>query len=262
VSFTAKDVMALREKTGLPMMDCKRAMEEAGGDAAQAEEILRAARKGKMDTRTERTTGEGRIGIAIDGPSAAIVEVRTESDFTARNESFVRMVDEVTSEALKMPAGTIAPNDAITKKIDDLRITTGENVNFARGEKLEGGHFGKYVHHDGKRGVLLQIDGTADDDLLKGLCQHIVFHDPLGISEDDVPAEQLEQIRTEAISEAKESGKNDEIAEKIATGKVRKYLEEKTLLHQKYVLDESKTIKEIVPDGVTVRKFVRYTLGG
>jgi elongation factor Ts len=253
--------MTLRQKTGLGMMDCKAALTDAKGDMTAAEEILKAKRKGKMDTRTERATGEGRIGIAIDDGNAAIVEVRTESDFTARNEEFVKMVETVTAEALRQPAGEISPTATMTKAIDNQRMTTGENVNFARGEKLEGGSFGMYVHHDGKRGVLVQVDGSADDDLLKGICQHIVFHDPMGISEQDVPAEQLESIKREAIAEAKASGKNDEIAEKIAAGKVRKHLEENTLLHQKYVLDESKTVKDVLPKDLTIKRFVRYTLG-
>jgi elongation factor Ts len=261
VSFTAQDVMALRKKTGLGMMDCKKALAEADGDVGAAEQWLREHKKGKMESRTERATGEGRIGIAVEGDTAVIVEVRTETDFTARNENFVQMVDDVTNAALAQPAGEIVPDEQITKRVDDLRITTGENVNFARGCKLEGGKFGQYVHHDGKRGVLLQVEGNAPGDLLKGLCQHIVFHDPLGISEDDVPREQLEKIRDEAIAEAKESGKNDEIAEKIATGKVRKYLEERTLVNQKYILDESQAIKEILPPDVKIKHFVRYTLG-
>jgi len=109
---------------------------------------------------------------------------------------------------------------------------------------------------------VLQIEGDADTDLLKGICQHIVFHDPHGIGEDDVPADKIQTIRAEAIAEAKDSGKNDEIAGKIAEGKVRKFLQENTLLNQKYVLDESKTVKEVLPSGVTVKSFVRYTLGG
>lgn len=261
VSFTAKDVMALRQKTDLGMMDCKKALAENNGDLAAAEEWLRAQRKGKMDSRTERTTGEGRIGVKIDGSKAVMVEVRTETDFTARNDAFVEMVDDVTTEAWAQPAGDVTASDAMTKRIDDLRITTGENVNFARGVKLEGGTYGAYVHHDGKRAALIEVSGGADEDTLKGLCQHIVFHDPLGISEDDVPADKLESIRREAIDEAKASGKNDEIAQKIAEGKVRKHLEENTLLHQKYVLDESKTVKEVLPSGVTITRFVRYTLG-
>ena len=149
--------------------------------------------------------------------------------------------------------GDVSVTDEITKRIDDLRITTGENVNFARGQRIEGGTLGKYVHHDGKRACLLQVEGDAPDDLLKGICQHIVFHDPAGVSEDDIPAATLDQIRTDAIQEAKDSGKNDEIAGKIAEGKVRKYLEERTLLHQKYVLDETKTVKSMLPGGVTVK---------
>jgi elongation factor Ts len=260
-SFTPKDVMKLRQKTGLGMMDCKKALAENNGDMAAAEEWLRATRKGKMDTRTERTTGEGRIGIAADGSSAVIVEIQTETDFTAKNDDFVAMVDDVTNAALKQPAGAVSPDDTMTKRIDDLRITTGENVNFARGEKLEGGTFGAYVHHDGKRAALIQVDGNVDEETLKGICQHIVFHDPLGIDESDVAPEKLEQIKAEAIEEAKQTGKPEEIATKIAEGKVRRYLEDNTLVYQKYVLDESKTIKELMPDGAKIKRFIRYTLG-
>ncbi len=262
VSFTAKDVMALRQKTALGMMDCKKALAETNGDMAAAEEWLRAQKKGKMDTRTERVTGEGRIGVAIDGSSGAIIEVRTETDFTARTDGFVKLIEDIARHAVGAPAGDVTISDEITTRIDDVRITTGENVNFARGIKLEGGSFGKYIHHDGKRGVLIQVEGAADDDLLKGLCQHIVFHDPLGISEKDVPADQLQAIRDDALSQAREAGKNDEIAQKIAGGKVRKHLEERTLLYQKYVLDDTKSVRDVVPEGVTIKRFVRYTLGG
>lgn len=262
VSFTAKDVMALRQKTGLPMMDCKKALEKTGGDAAAAEAWLREQRKGKMEKRTERATAEGRIGIAVAESAAAMVEVRTETDFTARNDDFISMVQDVANEALAVAAGAVESNDAINKRIDDLRITTGENVNFARGEKIEGGSFGSYLHHDGKRGCLVQVDGAADATLLKGICQHIVAMDPAGINDDDIPAAKLEEIRNEALAEAKDSGKPEEIAQKIAEGKVRKYLEENTLLKQKYVADPSQTIEQLLPGGATINRFVRYTLGG
>ncbi len=265
VSFTAKDVMALRKKTGLGMMDCKKALAESGGDMAAAEEWLRQKLKGKMAERTERTTGEGLIGILVDGSKAAIVEVRTETDFTARNEEFVAMVSDVTREALAAAAGAVAPSDDIVKRIDDLRIKTGENVNFARGEKLEGGAFGKYLHHDGKRAAVIQIEGSADEELLTGICQHIVAHvpPPLGVADKDVPAEELERIRTEAREEAAGSGKPPEIVEKIAEGKVRKYLEQNTLLNQMYVKDPTgKTpVKKLLPAGVTIKRFIRYTVG-
>lgn len=264
-SFTAKDVMALREKTGLGMMDCKKALAENNGDMAAAEEWLRQKLKGKMESRTERATAQGRIGIRVDGPAAAIVEVLTETDFTARNEEFVAMVEDVAAQALTHKAGPIKPDAVITKRIDDLRIKTGENVNFARGEKLEGGAFGKYLHHDGKRAAVVQIEGAADDELLTGICQHIVAHvpTPVGVDEHDVDAAEIDRIRTEARQEAADSGKPAEIVEKIAEGKVRKFLEQNTLLNQMYVRDPSgKTpVKAVLPKGVTIKRFVRYTVG-
>ena len=261
-TIAAKDVMALREKTGLGMMDCKKALQENNGDMAAAESWLREKRKGKMDTRTERTTGEGRIGIAIDGPKAVIIELRTETDFTAKNDAFLTATDSVAGLALGQGAGDVEADDAINKHVDDLRITTGENVNFARGMRLDGGSYGSYVHHDGKRACLLQIEGEAPADALKGICQHIVFHDPMGIDADDVPAEKIDSIRTAALAEAKESGKNDEIAGKMADGKVRKYLEENTLMAQKYVLDESMTVGDALGGDAKITAFIRYTLGG
>lgn len=261
VSFSAKDVMALRQKTGMGMMDCKKALSENNGDMDAAEQWLRERAKGKMDARTERATGEGRIAIAVDGSKAAIVEVLTETDFTAKNEDFVAMAEDVAKMALNQPAGDVQATDDIAKRIDDVRFTTKENVNFSRGKKLEGGSFGAYVHHDGKRAALVQVEGEVDPELLKGVCQHIVFHDPKGIDESDINAEELNTIRGDAIAEAKASGKNDEIAGKIAEGKVRKFLEENTLVNQKYIVDETKTVKQVLPPGTTIKQFVRYTLG-
>lgn len=267
MSFTPKDVMALREKTGLGMMDCKAALTEANGDMALAEEILRAKLKGKMDTRTERAAGEGRIGIAIEGSDAAIVELRTETDFTARNEEFLSMVEDVARAALKQPVGEVKADETITKRVDDVRIKTNENASFARGEHLQGGTFGSYIHHDGKRGAIVQIEGGAvDEETLTGICMHIVAHvpPPVGVSADDVPAETIQRIREEGLAEAREAGKPDQIAEKIAEGKVRKYLEEHTLLDQKYVKDPAgkKTVRDLLPPGVTIKTFRRYVVGG
>jgi len=261
MSFTAKDVMGLRQKTGLGMMDCKKALTETSGDPVAAEEWLRETKKGKMDTRTERTTGEGQICVATNDSGAVIVEVRTETDFTARNEHFVGAVEQIANLSLASDNGEVSACAEMTKLVDDLRITTGENANFARGFKYSGGSFGQYIHHDGKRACLLQYEGDLEDSVIKGICQHIVFHDPVGISADDVPAEKIEQIRANAIQEAKDTGKNEEIALKMSEGKVRKHLQENTLLAQKYVLDESKTIQELLSEGTSITAFTRYTLG-
>lgn len=266
MSFTAKDVMALRQATGMGMMECKKALTENNGDAGAAKEWLRERAKGKMDERTERVTAEGRIGIAINGGGAAIIEVQTETDFTAKNEAFAGMVQDVCKSALNQPAGAVTADDEITKRIDDVRVTTRENVNLARGEKLEGGSFGSYIHFDNKRGALLQLEGDVDSDTLTGICMHIVAHvpPPIGVDESDVPADEIEKIRAEAIANAKEAGKNDEITQKIADGKVRKHLQEVTLLNQKFVKDPDgkQMVKDVLPAGATIKRFVRYIVGG
>jgi len=264
VTFTAKDVMNLRQKTGLGMMDCKEALTVNDGDPAKAEEWLRAKLKGKMDTRTERATAQGRIAIAVAGSKAAIVEVQTETDFTANNDTFVAMTESVAKAALKQPAGEVTPSDEMNKLVDAVRITTGENMKVARGHVLEGGSFGSYIHHDGKRAAIVQVMGQADAALLKSICQHIVAHvpPPVAVDQSEVPAATLDKIRSEAIAEAKEAGKNEDISKKIAEGKVRKYLEDVTLLSQKSVQDDSKSIRDLLPKGVTIKAFLRYTLGG
>jgi len=265
-SFTAKDVMALRQKTGLGMMDCKSALAENNGDMAAAEQWVRKKLKGKMEGRTERATAQGRIGIRVDGAAIAIVEILTETDFTARNDEFVAMVEDIVGRAITLPAGAIQPDDEMTRRIDDLRIKTRENVNFARGEKLEGGTVGKYLLHDGKRAAIVQLQGTVDADILTGICQHIVAHvpAPMGIDEADIPTEKIDRIRDEARREAADSGKPAEIVKKIAEGKVRKYLQQNTLLNQLYVKDPAgkTTVGKILPPGVTITRFLRYTVGG
>src|SRR5262245_6505675 len=269
VRSTPKDVMALREKTGMPIMECKAALTEADGDISKAEELLRAKAKGKMDARSERTAGEGRIGIAVKGSDAVIVEVRAESDFTARNPAFLAMVEKVAHAALAQSPGVVKKDDRISQLIDEVRLTTRENISFSRGERLKGGSFGTYLHHDGKRGAIVQVEGpagTVDQGTLNGIATHVVGYQPtpIGISVADVPKETVERIRAEAIAEAKETGKPDQIAQKMAEGRVGKYLKENTLLDQPYVKDPTGKVpvKDLVKGGATIKKFVRYTVGG
>ena len=210
----AKDVMALRRKTGLGMMDCKKALIDAGGDAAAAEEALREKLKGKMDTRTDRAAGEGCIAIAIDGDRGSILEMRAETDFTARNESFREMAQAIATASLDRADGDIALDDAQTKQLDDVRITTGENISMARGTKMSGGGFGRYIHHDSKLGVLLQFEGDLPEDIATGICQHVAGHvpTPMAVDQTGLPAELVSLKMAEAKAEAENSGKPAEIA--------------------------------------------------
>ncbi|MGP1347743.1 MAG: translation elongation factor Ts [Phycisphaerales bacterium] len=259
--ISAKEVMALRQRTGLSMMECKKALQETGGDAAAAEEFLRVKLKGKMETRTDRAAGEGRIAIATKGSAAAIVELRAETDFTAKNDAFQDAARKVAEFALAQPEGEVAPSEDMNKLIDNLRISTGENISIGRIARMDADSFGTYIHHDGKTGVLLGAKGSIDEAVARDVCMHITaaMPRPQGVSRDDIPAEVIEKERK--FAEAEAEGKPPEIAKRIVDGKIEKVYADLALLDQPFVKDDSKKIKDIV-GGATLTKFYRWEVGG
>lgn len=267
MAITAKDVKSLRDKTGLGMMECKAALDETDGNVQAAIEMLRARGLKSMDGRADRESAEGRIAAALadDRSKAVLVEVRTETDFTAKNDAFVAMVKNVADLALKQPAGDVQKSDDIQAPIDEIRLTTKENAQFARGKVVGGaGSFiGSYVHHNGKVGVLVELTGPVPVELVNDLCMHVtaVVPVPLGVRDEDVPADIITKEREIAKQSAIESGKPEQIAEKMVEGKMRKFFEDNTLLKQKFVKDDKKTIQELLPKGVTIKSFTRYELG-
>lgn len=263
VEVSAKDVMKLRQKTGLSMMECKKALAEAGGNQEAAEDLLRKKLKGKMETRTDRAAGEGRIGVAIDGDKAAIVEIRAETDFTAKNEKFVSMTSAIAAAAKDAPAGDVPLPESAAAALDEIRITTGENISYARGKSLRGGNFAFYVHHDGKTGVLLQAEGTIDPAVLKDICMHIVAAVPIpqGVNIDDIPTDLVEKERKFRLEQALESGKPQEIAEKMVEGGMRKFYETLALVEQPFVKDPNAKIKELVGSKGHLVHFERWVVG-
>lgn len=267
MELNAKDVMALRNKTGLPMMACKAALLEAKGDAEKAEELLRKQLKGKMEAKSDRAAGEGRIAIDVSREAATIVELKAETDFTAKNEKFVAAARKVAEIALESHAGDVPANPKIQAIIDELRISTGENISYARGHKLVQdpgtGAFGQYVHHDGKIGVLVQATGSISDETLRDICMHVtaaVPH-PKGVSAKDIPADVVEKERRFRIEQAMESGKPKEIAEKMVEGGMRKFFEEIALLEQPFVKDPAKKIKDLVGSKANIVGFFRWQVG-
>jgi elongation factor Ts len=267
--ISAKDVMKLRNATGLSMMECKKALAEAGGDFEKAEEILRKKLKGKMDARTDRVAGEGRIAVAINPQesAAAIIELRTETDFTAKNENFVKLAKDIAQLAMRERSGDVPATPEMTALIDNMRATTGENITYTRGTKLAGREgateFASYVHHDGKTGVLIQAEGSITEDTLRDICMHITANvpRPAGISANDVPAHVVEKERRFRIAQAMESGKPQEIAEKMVEGGMRKFFEEIALLEQPFIKDPTKRVKDIVGEKATIIAFLRWQVG-
>lgn len=268
-TISAKDVMALRQKTGLGMMECKEALAETNGDVQAAVDLLRKKGLAKMDSRADRESKEGKIAVAVQDnpPKGAIIELNSETDFVAGNELFIRAAQEIADKALRLPAGSVEKNDEMQRLIDELRLTTKENVQFGRGVVLgddPNGKIGSYLHFTGKIGVLVEVVGDADEELLKDLCMHISAASPvpLAVTEDQVPQELVDKEREIAKAQALESGKPENIAEKMVEGKIRKYYDEVVLLRQPFIKDDKKQIKDLLPKGTTIKSFVRYQIGG
>ena len=270
MTVSAQDVKTLRQRTGLGMMECKKALGEAEGDMEKAVDLLRQRGLAKMDNRTDREAAEGRIDAAVsdDRTRGAIVEVNTETDFTAGNDEFKRMIEVVAGEALKQETGEVTKTDPMQDAIDELRLTTKENVEFRRGEVAGGAGrvVGSYVHFTGKVGVLVELSGDATaipNQLLTDLCMHIAAASPapMAVKPEHVPEEVVNREREIAKQQAMDQGKPENIAEKIVEGKVRKFYEDHALLEQPFVKDDKQQVKDQLPEGVTVERFIRYALG-
>jgi len=260
--ISAATVKKLRDETGLGMMECKKALQETAGDVEAAKDILRKKGLATADKKAGRATKEGLVAIAksADGASAAMVEVLCETDFCARNEEFRSMVASLAGLAADQADGPIQPTDEMTAALQATLAKIGENMSFARGVKISAPRIGSYVHHNGKVGVLVGVEGEISDETLADLCMHIAFSDPVGIAPEDVPAELVEKEREIATQQAAESGKPPEIVEKMVDGKVRKFLAANALLEQPFVRDDKKKVKEIL-SGATVKAFARYAVG-
>ncbi len=271
MAITAKEVMNLRHRTGVGMMECKKALSQTNGDFDAAIRLLRETLKGQMDERSDRPAAEGVIAVArSDEPAGAIamIQLLSETDFTARNDSFIDASRKIAELALAGPDGPVTATGQMTAIIDQLRITIKENISLGEAVRFSGAdnaRFGAYVHHDRKKGAILRAEGDLSDDLLTGLCMHITAARPvpLAVDETALPADQLEEQKQAAVAEAKATGKPDQIAEKIAAGKLRKWIDEHTLLGQIYLrdMDAKKPVRNYLPKDARITHFVRYGLG-
>jgi elongation factor Ts len=273
MQITASMVKELRERTGSGMMECKKALQEAGGDIDVAIENMRKSGLAKADKKSGRVAAEGRVVIEIsdDGKEAAVVEVNCETDFVSGGDDFLNFVKSVAKTALANKPADIAALaeltlDGASQPIEEVRkemvAKIGENIQLRRFELLstENGTFGSYLHGT-RMGVLVEMEGGSDE-LIKDVAMHIAASNPLCVSEEDVPADVLEKEKEILRAQALESGKPADIVEKMLTGRIRKYLAEITLLGQSFVKDPDKTVATLLSDaGATVNSFVRYEVG-
>lgn len=275
MAITAAQVKELRERTGSGMMECKKALTDANGDLDVAIEALRKAGMAKADKKASRIAAEGLVVIEMsdDNKTAAIVEVNCETDFVAKKDDFQAFASSIAKRVLAdNPADIDALmamplNDGDATSIEDARksliATIGENITVRRFTRVEtSGLLAAYAH--GVRiGVLVDLEG-GDAALGKDLAMHIAAHDPrpVCVSEDQVPAELIETERNIFTAQARESGKPDNIIEKMIEGRIRKYLGEVTLLGQSFVKDPDLTVGKLLEQaGASVSRFERVELG-
>jgi elongation factor Ts len=268
--ITASMVKELRERTDAPMMDCKKALSEAEGDMTRAEEILRVRFGNRASKAAGRVAAEGTVGISIsaDGKTGAMVEVNSETDFCAKNEDFLKFVNELagiiaSSTAADIEAVAALPMSGATVEETRAQLVgkIGENITprrFAR--PVAQGKLASYVHGS-KIGVLLDLVG-GDDNLAKDIAMHIAAAKPKSLDASGIDASLIEAERRVAIEKAKEAGKPEAMLEKIADGTVAKFLKEVTLLSQVFVKDDKMTIEQLLKSkGASVASFTMYTVG-
>jgi elongation factor Ts len=269
--ITASMVKELREKTDAPMMECKKALTEAGGDLARAEEILRVKLGNKASKAASRVTAEGVVGIwlADDRKLGAIVEVNCETDFVARNDDFLAFVRELAELVARRDPADVAALSALPMgeaTVEAARSALvgriGENMSIRRFARIAAeGRLSSYVHGGAKIGVLIDVDG-GDEALAKDLAMHIAAGKPKALSKEGVPAADVERERSIAAQKAAESGKPAEIVAKMVEGTVQKYLKEVTLLGQPFVKDDKLTVEQLLKQrGARVARFELYVVG-
>jgi len=285
--ITAALVKELREKTGAGMMDCKKALNETGGDIEAAVDWLRTKGLAAAAKKAGRAATEGLVGIAIDGGKGAVVEVNSETDFVARNDAFQDFVRTLASlsinadgnvEALKA-ADYPGTGRTVDGELTNLIATIGENMSLRRTASLAvaNGVVAGYMHaavgeNLGKIGVLVGLESTADKDALEAFGRQIAMHiaaaRPEALTVEDVDTEALNRERDVLTEQARASGKPENIIEKMVEGRLRKYYEEVVLLEQVFVIDgESKVAKAVEAKGkelgapIKLTGFVRFNLG-
>ena len=270
-AITAAMVKALREKTEAPMMECKKALTEADGDAAKAEEILRVKLGNKASKAASRVTADGVSGtyVSPDGKTGAIVEVNSETDFVAKNPEFLKMAADAAKLIAEKAPADVAALSALElegKTLDAIRTALvgkiGENMTFRRFKRLEAkGKLHKYVHGGSKIATLVDVEG-GDDEVAHDIAMHIAASKPKALNAEGIDPALIETERRVAIEKAKEAGKPEAMLERIADGTVKKFLKEVTLLDQPFVKDDKVTIAQLLKSkNANVADFALFVVG-
>ena len=270
--ITASLVKELRERTGAGMMDCKKALTQTDGDIEAAIDYLRENGIAKAAKKADRIAAEGLSYIEVKGNKAVILEINSETDFVAKNEKFVALVKNVAEAILAAEPATLeealqveAQGGTVEAVINEGIATIGEKLSLRRFEvvtKSDADAFGAYSHMGGRIGVLTLVEGSTDEEAAKDVAMHIAALAPKYLDESEVPADVLEHEKKVLTEQALNEGKPANIVEKMIVGRINKFLEEITVVKQKFVKDDSFTVEKFLASkGGKLAKFVRYEVG-
>ena len=270
-AITASMVAELRGKTDAPMMECKKALTEADGDMAKAEELLRVKLGTKAGKAASRVTAEGVVASSISGTTGALIEVNCETDFVTKNDSFLALAKAAAELIAKHNPADVAAlgalpysQDGFGPTLEDVRKgligKIGENMSFRRFKRFSGPNKLVSYLHGTRIGVVVEYAG--DDVAAKDVAMHVAAMKPVALSSADVPADLIEKERSVATAKAAESGKPADIAAKMIEGSVQKYLKEVSLLNQAFVKNDKQTVEAMLKAaGTTIQGFTLYVVG-
>ena len=261
--ISAAMVKELRERTGLGMMECKKALVEASGDLDLAIENLRKSSGMKAAKKAGRVAADGVVRVAVDGGQGTLLEVNSETDFVARDDNFSAFADRVIAAASAAASTDVA--ELMSGDLEDARSALvqkiGENITVRRMAKIDAKVVGAYVHSNEKIGVLIGLDG-GDAELAKDIAMHVAAVNPMVVSPDDVDPAVIEKEKEIFVAQAENSGKPAEIIEKMIGGRIRKFLAEVSLVEQPFVKNPDQTVGQLAKAaGANVTAMVRFEVG-
>ena len=267
--ITAKLIQELREKTSAGMMDCKKALMENDGDVQAAADWLRQKGIVKAASKAGRVASSGLVTVVKCDGMGCVVELNAETDFVAKNEKFQKLVSDVANKALELGGDFDATMDAVKDDIAATIATIGENMNLRRITKVNGQHVYSYVHNAlvpgmGQIGVIVALDGdkAGADEVGPKIAMHIAANKPEFMTIADVDPVAVEREKKIFVESGATNGKPEAVVEKMVAGRIQKYYGESVLEEQPFVMDPSKTIKQVAADaGVKLAGFAYYLLG-
>ena len=265
-------VKELREKSGAGMMDAKKALLETDGDLEAAQDWLRTKGLLKAEKKSSRVAADGLVGVRVHENVGMMIELNSETDFVATNKEFTDLVDLILDEGFGIADKDKLLNKSVSGKniqeiINNKIATIGENISLRRIISIKGSNIYSYLHNSvskdcGKIGVLVSLEGNKDDDFGKKLAMHIAATSPLAMSENDLDSDLVDREKKIISEQLISEGKPADIAEKILSGKLKKFYEENTLLNQKFVMDPDTSIRQVLEKNNQVLiNFVRFKVG-